>query len=59
MRVATTEKSWAIYKEMASRATALLPAASQWTFEGAGHSVAQEAPERVLDALKAFQTQVG
>jgi len=59
VRVATTEKSWAIYKEMASRATALLPAASQWTFEGAGHSVAQEAPERVLDALKAFQTQVG
>ena len=59
VRVATTEKSWSIYKEMASRAVALLPAASQWTFDGAGHSVAQEAPELVLGALKAFEAQVG
>ena len=59
VRVATTEKSWPIYKEMASRAVALLPAASQWTFDGVGHSVAQEAPERVLAALKAFEAQVG
>ena len=59
VRVAVTEQSWSIYKQMASRAVALLPAASQWNFEGVGHSVAQEAPERVLDALKAFQTQVG
>ena len=59
VRVATTEKSWSIYREMASRAVALLPAASQWTFDGAGHSVAQEAPELVLGALKAFEAQVG
>ena len=44
VRVATAEKSWPIYKEMASRAVALIPAASQWTFEGVGHCVAQEAP---------------
>ena len=59
VRVATTEKSWPIYKEMASRAVALLPAASQWTFDGAGHSVAQEAPELVLRALTAFEAQAG
>jgi pimeloyl-ACP methyl ester carboxylesterase len=54
VRVATTEKSWPIYKEMASRAVALLPAASEMKFDGIGHSVAQEAPELVLQALKAF-----
>ncbi|MGH6641910.1 MAG: alpha/beta fold hydrolase [Bradyrhizobium sp.] len=59
VRVATTEKSWSIYKEMASRAVALLPAASQWTFDGVGHSVAQEAPALVLRALRAFEAQVG
>ena len=59
VRVATTEKSWSIYKEMASRAVALLPAASQWTFDGAGHSVAQEAPHLVLQALTAFEALAG
>lgn len=59
VRIAVTEKSWSIYKVMASRAVALLPAASQYTFEGVGHSVAQEAPELVLRALKAFEAQVG
>jgi len=59
VRVATAERSWPMYKEMASRAIALLPAASQWTFDGAGHSVAQEAPELVLQALRAFEAQVG
>ncbi|MBN8986871.1 MAG: alpha/beta hydrolase [Rhizobiales bacterium] len=54
VRVAVTEQSWPVYKEMASRAVALLPAASQWHFEGVGHTVAQEAPERVLRALTAF-----
>jgi pimeloyl-ACP methyl ester carboxylesterase len=58
VRVAATEKSWPIYKEMASRAVALLPAASQWNFDGVGHSVAQEAPELVLRALRAFAAQV-
>jgi pimeloyl-ACP methyl ester carboxylesterase len=59
VRVATTEKSWAIYKEMAARATALLPAASEMQFDGIGHSVAQESPELVLQALKAFEAQAG
>jgi len=59
VRVATTEKSWPIYKEMASRAVALLPAASEMTFDGIGHSVAQEAPELVLRALRAFEAQIG
>lgn len=58
VRVATTEKSWSIYKEMASRAVALLPAASQWTFDGVGHGVAQEAPTILLHALKAFAAEV-
>ncbi|CAN7170548.1 alpha/beta hydrolase [Bradyrhizobium sp. LjRoot220] len=57
VRVATTEKSWPIYKEMASRAVALLPAATEMKFDGVGHSVAQEAPELVLGALKAFEAQ--
>jgi pimeloyl-ACP methyl ester carboxylesterase len=55
--VATTEKSWAIYKEMAARAVAMIPGASQWTFDGVGHCVAQEAPALVLQALEAFETQ--
>ena len=55
VRVASTEKSWPIYREMASRAVALLPAASEMKFDGIGHSVAQEAPELVLRALKAFE----
>ena len=44
VRVATAEKSWAIYKEMAARAVALMPAASQSTFEGIGHCVARRRP---------------
>ncbi|WKA30844.1 alpha/beta fold hydrolase [Bradyrhizobium roseum] len=54
VRIAITEKSWPIYKEMASRAAALLPTASQWTFEGVGHCVGQEDPELLLDALRIF-----
>ncbi len=55
VRVATAEKSWPIYKEMAARAVALIPGASRWTFEGVGHCVAQEAPGMVIEALAAFQ----
>jgi pimeloyl-ACP methyl ester carboxylesterase len=58
VRIATTEKSWPIYKQMASRAIALLPAASEMKFDGVGHNVAQEAPELVLRALRAFAAQV-
>jgi pimeloyl-ACP methyl ester carboxylesterase len=59
VRVATAEKSWAIYKEMATRAVALMPAAGQWKFEGIGHCVGQEAPEQLLKALKAFEASTG
>jgi pimeloyl-ACP methyl ester carboxylesterase len=32
-----------------------MPSASQWTFEGVGHCVAQEAPALLLQALAAFE----
>lgn len=54
VRIATAEKSWPIYKEMASRAAALMPAASQCSFDGTGHCAAQEEPELLLQALRAF-----
>ena len=54
VRVATAEHSWPIYKEMAARAVALIPTASQCNFDGVGHCVGQEAPELLLRALKAF-----
>jgi len=57
VRVATAETSWGVYKEMAARAVALIPGASQWTFDGVGHCVAQEAPAQLLQALEAFETQ--
>ncbi|SHL98561.1 alpha/beta fold hydrolase [Bradyrhizobium lablabi] len=55
VRIATAEKSWPIYKEMASRAVALIPGASQWSFDGVGHCVGQEAPHQLLKALSAFE----
>jgi pimeloyl-ACP methyl ester carboxylesterase len=55
--VATAERSSPIYKEMASRAVALIPAASRWRFEGVGHCVAQEAPTLLLEAVQAFEAQ--
>ena len=54
VRVATTEKSWPIYKEMASRAVSLIPDVSEWKFDGVDHCVAQEAPRLVLRALREF-----
>jgi pimeloyl-ACP methyl ester carboxylesterase len=54
VRIATAGDSWPIYKEMASRAAALLPAASQSSFEGVGHCIGQEAPALLLQALQAF-----
>ena len=57
VRVAIAENSWAIYKEMAARAVALIPSASQWSFDGVGHCVAQEAPELLLQALAAFEAE--
>jgi pimeloyl-ACP methyl ester carboxylesterase len=57
--VATAERSWPIYKEMASRAVALIPNVSQWGFGGVGHCVAQEAPTLLLQALGAFEAGAG
>lgn len=57
VRIATAEKSWAIYKEMAARAAALIPGVSQWHFEGVDHCVAQEAPALVIAALAAFEAE--
>ncbi|WGR91306.1 alpha/beta hydrolase [Bradyrhizobium sp. ISRA443] len=58
VRIATAEQSWPIYKEMAARAAALIPHATRWTFEGIGHCVAQEAPDRLLNALRTFTAEV-
>ena len=54
VRVATAEKSWPIYKEMASRAVSLVPGASTLQFDGYGHCVVQEAPHLVLQAVRDF-----
>jgi len=54
VRVATTENSWPIYGVMASRAMSLIPAVSACKFDGASHCVAQEAPSRVIQALREF-----
>ena len=57
--IATAEKSWPIYKEMAARAAGLMPGASRWTFDGVGHCVVQEAPALVLQAFAAFESGAG
>ena len=57
VRVATAEKSWPVYKETVSRAVALIPTASRWTFDGVGHCVGQEDPGLLLDALRIFGTE--
>ena len=57
--VATSEQSWPIYKIMASRAVALIPGASQWTFDGVDHCVGQEDPKLLLDSLTAFENRAG
>jgi len=54
VRVSTAAKSWPVYKVMASRAVALIPQVSTLVFEDAGHCVAQEAPERVVEAVREF-----
>jgi hypothetical protein len=53
--VATTEQSWPIYKMMASRAVALIPQVSEWSFAGVGHCVGQEDPKLLLGALQIFE----
>jgi pimeloyl-ACP methyl ester carboxylesterase len=54
VRVTTAVKSGPIYKEMARRAVSLIPRVSTLVFEGAGHCVAQEVPERVVEAVREF-----
>jgi pimeloyl-ACP methyl ester carboxylesterase len=54
VRVTTAAKSGPIYKEMARRAVSLIPRVSTLVFEGAGHCVAQEVPERVVEAVREF-----
>ena len=44
-----------IYKEMASRAVALIPQVSEWSFSGVGHCVGQEDPKLLLGALQIFE----
>jgi pimeloyl-ACP methyl ester carboxylesterase len=58
VRIATAGKSWPVYKEMAARAAALMPAASRWSFEGVDHCVGQEDPQLLIEALKAFESQI-
>jgi pimeloyl-ACP methyl ester carboxylesterase len=55
VRVTTSEKSWRIYKDMASRAVSLIPDVSELKFDGFDHCVAQEAPQSVLKALREFE----
>lgn len=54
VRLATTEHSAAIHKEMVARALALIPTASRWNFDGVGHCIPQEAPELLIEALQQF-----
>lgn len=54
VRVTTAVKSGPIYKAMAARAALLIPRVSTLTFDGVGHCVAQEAPERVVEAVREF-----
>ncbi len=54
VRISTAERSAAIYAQMAGVAVELIPGASSWRFAGVGHSVAQEEPALLLDALDAF-----
>ncbi len=52
--VTTAETSGPIYKEMASRATSLIPHARGLVFKDVGHCVAQEAPALVVQAVREF-----
>lgn len=54
VRVTTAAKSAPIYKEMSRRAVSLIPRVSTMVFEDAGHCVAQEVPERVVEAVREF-----
>jgi len=59
VRLSTAERSASIHKDMVSRAVALIPVVSQWSFDGVGHCVAQEAPALLLQALELFEAEAG
>jgi pimeloyl-ACP methyl ester carboxylesterase len=59
VRITTAEHSSPIYKEMSSRAAALIRGASQLNFKGVGHCVGQEDPKLLLEALRAFEAATG
>lgn len=59
VRLSATERSASIHKDMVSRAVALIPVVSQWSFDGVGHCVAQEAPALLLQALELFEAEAG
>ena len=54
VRITTSEKSWHVYKDMASRAASLIPDVSRMQFDGFDHCVVQEAPHLVLQAIREF-----
>jgi len=54
VRVATAANSGPIYKVMAARAVSLIPQVSTLVFADARHCVAQERPERVVEAIRVF-----
>ena len=59
VRVATTEKSWSIYKEMASRAVALLAGREPMDLRRRRPRRGPGSADLVLGALKAFEAQAG
>ena len=54
VRITTAAKSGPIYWEMAARAVSLIPHVSELVFENAGHCVAQERPDAVVQAVRDF-----
>ncbi|MCK1619267.1 alpha/beta hydrolase [Bradyrhizobium sp. 159] len=54
VRVTTAAKSGPIYKEMSARAVSLIPRVSTLAFDDAGHCVAQEVPQAVVQAVRDF-----
>ena len=55
VRIATAERSWPVYKEMASRAVALISQVSEWSFSGVGLCSAKRDPKLLLGALQIFE----
>jgi pimeloyl-ACP methyl ester carboxylesterase len=54
VRISAAERSPPVHRVMVSRAVAMIPGISSCHFDGVGHCVAQEAPARLIAALKGF-----